>query len=425
LFFTVSKKIARQGIRNYLLFVVFFLGQELKRYSPSITMQRAVLCFLHIFLIVLGIIWVFYYSTSPEANVLHQEIPTSTIDASTSRRLLVLPEKTQRHGTQGASSSESKAARVRKRFPGVHVNSSWIGNRWFPSYDVIVTSPSKNDTNYRRQLYNALELRDIFSRYNILWIGDSSGGQEYATLFRIMNSSSTFHIDVEGKDLKDPLIMDTTMTTVEQHYQHTCQILQRKMTICRNSQGKLFDWLYKKCVDDLNITNWQDLFRNYSLIIISLGANELASQCSHTKDENDVKLKRFTTFIDHLTKIDRDDLMIIYRTMGSIGNVENKPNLDRTSWHDASNYNQILVSQMNDFQELYFSQRTHMPILSYVDFGSIILPHRSYPDSLRIKGSLPIHYGVEARVALIQMLANHLNEREEERNPKPPNPVSF
>jgi hypothetical protein len=354
-----------------------------------------------------------YDSTPPEVHALPP-------DSTNHRRR----EESMTPGITSLLRTTEEIENKPKRYPGVHVNSSWIGNRWFPSLDVLDSIPSNDTRYYRRQLYNPQELRDIFSHYDILWIGDSLGGQEYATLSRILNSSNN-NIDLFGKDfLEDPWNMDTIMTTDPQQQQQQQQqqqniCLDKNMTICRSHQGKLFDWLYRKCVHDLNMTNWQELFHNYSLIILSIGANDLALQCNTSQDETDSKLKHFTSLIQDLTKIEREGLMVVYRTMGSIGSIEDKPDLDKTSWHDAARYNDILVSQINEFQESYLSKKSYMPVLSYVDFGSIILPHHSYPDTLRIRGSLPIHYGVEARVALIQMLAIHLIEREEERKLKP------
>eukprot|EP00548_Thalassiothrix_antarctica_P007357 CAMPEP_0194139470 /NCGR_PEP_ID=MMETSP0152-20130528/9106_1 /TAXON_ID=1049557 /ORGANISM="Thalassiothrix antarctica, Strain L6-D1" /LENGTH=116 /DNA_ID=CAMNT_0038837313 /DNA_START=1 /DNA_END=348 /DNA_ORIENTATION=+ len=54
-----------------------------------------------------------------------------------------------------------------------------------------------------------------------------------------------------------------------------------------------------------------------------------------------------------------------------------------------------------------------MSMVSYVDWGQAMLP-RLFGEQ-RIAGDIPLHYGLEARTMFIQMLINHLIERERQK----------
>jgi hypothetical protein len=99
--------------------------------------------------------------------------------------------------------------------------------------------------------------------------------------------------------------------------------------------------------------------------------------------------KRMLKLIDGFTQVKRDDLMVVFRTMGSIGNTEGNSNMNKDSWQEAIKMNQALVEKMDSFEESYIRNNKRLPPLSYVDFGRIILPHRSFPEQARIKGNLP------------------------------------
>ena len=66
--------------------------------------------------------------------------------------------------------------------PPVHIGSTWIGNHWIPP------------KGYR--LYSPEEMREYFSQYKILFLGDSTGRRAYATLYGIMNSTDLSNVRV-------------------------------------------------------------------------------------------------------------------------------------------------------------------------------------------------------------------------------------
>lgn len=296
--------------------------------------------------------------------------------------------------------------------PQVHVGSSWIGNRWFPSLE-----------HYR--IYGPDELKEVFSKYNILWIGDTTARQDYTTLYAILNRTNT---DITVLDIDDPRVIDINLHNKRVKHEEPCT-KREDLVICRENQGKLFDWHLRHCAHRIDTSKWQTFWKDYNLVIISVGAMELSLHCSslgHNKDKNDTQhvnfaaemaasTKRLLKLVDGLTQVKRDDLMVVFRTMGSIGNTEGNANLNKDSWQEAIKINQAMVEKMDAFEESYIRNNRQLPTLSYVDFGRIILPHRSFPEKARIKGNLPAHYGWEARIAFLQMLANHVEERERQK----------
>merc|ERR1740124_2051250 len=55
-----------------------------------------------------------------------------------------------------------------------------------------------------------------------------------------------------------------------------------------------------------------------------------------------------------------------------------------------------------------------MGMVSYVDWGQATVPRLFGKE--RIAGDIPHHYGLEARTMFVQMLINHLKERERQKN---------
>ena len=296
--------------------------------------------------------------------------------------------------------------------PQVHVNSTWIGNRWFPSLE-----------HYR--VYGPDEMKEVFSKYNILWIGDTTARQDYATLYAILNRTDT---DIKVLDIDDPRVIDINLHNKRVKHEEPCT-KRDDLVICRENQGKLYDWHLRHCAHRVDTSKWQSFWKNYNLVIISVGAMELSLHCSflaHNKDKNGTQnvnfaaemaasTKRMLKLVDGLAKVKRDDLMVVIRTMGSIGSTEGNANLNKETWQEAIKINQAMVEKMDAFEESYIRNNRHLPTLSYIDFGRVILPHRSFPEEVRIKGNLPPHYGWEARIAFLQMLANHVEERERQK----------
>jgi hypothetical protein len=144
---------------------------------------------------------------------------------------------------------------------------SWIGNHWRPPAGV--------------PLYSPRDMRDIFSQENILWIGDSTGRQDYVTLYNMLvppafNNSKDHNIhDIAVSTLNHGINVNKQGKVTE-----PCQKQQRKtlkLLLCRktgNDKGYNYDYTEKICLNEvLNLvtTNQNVLTNSYSTIIISVG----------------------------------------------------------------------------------------------------------------------------------------------------------
>ena len=314
---------------------------------------------------------------------------------------------------------QQQQQRRRLRLPPVHVNSSWIGNQWFPP------------PGYR--LYNPHEIQDYFSQYSILFVGDSTGRRAYATLYSILNattpsvsatksdkdptrpdlsfssslsssSSSTvsplLH-DISVHDVNDPSVLNINKQ-IRKFRTEPC-VERPTMLLCRYTPPdyrRYFDFRWNMCPDK---TDLRDHIQDYQLVVVALGPWELVGRCGgQTVDE---KWQHVQTMVDKLVGYARDypAIRIVVRTTGNCGDAPESINQNYMTLQAALRLNRRLVEYVDTTPEIQ-----EIPNLSVVDFGSIVLPHRSYPDNVRIHGDIPPHYGWEARLAFLQMLMNHL-----------------
>lgn len=301
--------------------------------------------------------------------------------------------------------------------PPVHVNSSWIGNRWYPP------------KGYR--LYNANEMKDFFQKYSMLWVGDSTARRAYATLYSILNATSA---DNDSAPLSSPhvsvhAIDDTSILNVNKKRKNRTEpclerptmLLCRSMPLGKNNDGKdlnhtvshhhnYYDFRWNMCPDR---THLDTVIQDYNLVVVSTGPWELVGRCGKTSE----RWKRFRKFLDKLihytntTKTPRTH--IVFRTLGNCGDAPENNHQNYDTLRTAQELNQQIVRYIDRHNQKEGKiTSTTRSTLSYVHFGAIILPHRSYPDQQRIRGDIPPHYGWQARMAFLQMLMNHLKEQE-------------
>jgi hypothetical protein len=298
-----------------------------------------------------------------------------------------------------------------------NTHGSWIGNQWIPP-------PSSYSGRYSSRLYSVFEMQQYFSQTtsyrSMVFVGDSNARQSYATLYAILNATTNHHNinNLDAWDLDDPDVIDRNRRNIT-------ELCPRNLTLCRTLRNNRnssdaavanihdIDYLMLTCPE--NNLSLRRLVNDYNIIVIHLGAWHLMTYC---------KMKSVRGFRKLILKLESlllerqqqqksssqhpaatTTTRIIWVTMGTVGH--NKP-----SWKRAMEVN----AKMRRFIETISQNQqgnttTNAAILHHsftiLDWGAVVEP-RSWPDQDRIVGDTNPHYGLEARLVLVQMLMNHL-----------------
>ena len=303
--------------------------------------------------------------------------------------------------TSKESSSRTKA------LPPVHLNSSWIGNQWIP--------PS----GYR--LYSPSEMLDYFRGKNILVVGDSTGRRTFMTFIDLLKTANDRPNDVLVEDIDSPSRLDLNKGIITQacdtEGHQTCVSLPYNISASLIRHACLFS--IKN-----DITNRQSPLRKalatFDIIIFILGPWEVlekfecgAHKVGRLNSTNDF----FQTLFALESEANQPESTItnmpnmIWRTWGAPGATFRTLEAAEKCWGNARVHNQY-VTQLLDAHDVDHFRNTHsISSLSYIDWGAAMAP-RMLPESQRIKGDIDAHYGLEARLTFLQMMMNHLVERD-------------
>jgi hypothetical protein len=293
-----------------------------------------------------------------------------------------------------SSSSLSSPLLVLPRLPPIHLNSSWVGNLWIPPPGYHLYSPSS--------------LGQLLSNESFLFFGDSIARRTMTTLYAMLNA--TTNNDISVSDLTDSRIVDVN----RQGKGYTEYCAQPGLSLCRPNPGnanRTIDWGGDEpgktgCTRHLSeyfgnaTTSWvTDSLRKYTIVILSTGAWDMVGGANcNLKGAN----ATVNAAIDTLIQVpQRDNLTIVYRTWGTIGNPANDP--------IVQGINALIRSRIEQHEESYLRSTGRLSSITYVDWGSVILPRSS--GKKRIAGDVKAHYGYEARFVFLQMLVNHLVAR--------------
>lgn len=340
---------------------------------------------------------------------MHSNVP---LLASNATSKLISTERTKWYSNKSRSPADQQAtfeALPREPLPPVHINSTWIGNQWIPP------------PGYR--LYSTREMQSYFQQQSILWVGDSTARRNYGTMFGILNATDNPN-DVAIHDLDHESVLDMNKMSVDLKvpYPEPCNKsgynLCRRIPTSSNDDSKLYDQMDAICIASLvNMTvNRQSQFwkgiSNYSLVIFSIGPWELRDRCGPDEQKWQTRVDQFLHALHD--RVDEDtstaNITFVWRTWGSIDyDIERKAKL---SWKKAYMYNEYFKLKIDQHNER--SQSKSLSAVSYIDWGQVMFP-RSFPRSKRIRGDMQAHFGLEARLTFVQMLMNHLVERDRQK----------
>ena len=349
--------------------------------------------------------------------------------------------------------------------PPIHVNSSWIGNQWMPP------------PGYR--LYTTREIQHYFynEQHSILIVGDSTARRFYGTLYGIFNATSNPY-NVHVHEINSPNVIDVNKgrrsknknnQKQRQEQQDCSQIKGHGYDLCRympddstskshskqqQQQRRPYDLYRATCLSSIEellqdpdgilwkqsstlSTNGNDTINHgnnasssslspcYSLVIFIIGPWEVMDtmDCSSGLLGRKNQTDRIMNMLFELSKT--TNIEFIWRTWGCPGTTHsnrNNPQYTIELWNHAQSHNTYVKYLIDNFNNEgggivgtnRMSKSGGGGGVSYIDFGQAVAP-RLFPNEVRIAGDIDPHYGLEIRVAFVQMLMNHLKERTKQK----------
>jgi hypothetical protein len=279
----------------------------------------------------------------------------------------------------------------------------WIGNQWFPPP--------------RIPRYTPQVIQDLLQGESVLFIGDSTARQDYATMFNLMNAAS--HEDDSSITVQN---LNQGINVNKRHTTENCTLrtpeFEDMLSVCRqvppssrppsissmdiSTHGGAFDLSTnpQPCNCFGNIPTFMTIFRDiivqqYSILIFSLGIWE-SVKVDACPDSGIPALVQALEFLKEFTQ-EQNDILVVWKTHGG-GELETHEERQFTS--DIHRHTQRWFQEYDQQQKQ--QQRRNMMVL--VDFGSAVRP-RTYGDD-RIGGDSHNHFGVDARLLSLQMMVH-------------------
>lgn len=296
---------------------------------------------------------------------------------------------------------------VSSPLPPVHMNSSWIGNQWIPP-------PGYN-------MYSAREIQNYFRSHSILFVGDSTARRTYATMYGILSAAEQ-HPTVYDLDDRSVIDAGKGKGSEKEYCPKKGLFLCRKMPLQVLNQYDLLDGPCLVNLVDIVKTDsfrlWKEWINTYSLVIFVIGPWEVGgndyrncgAERHGRKNQTDIF---FRTFFES-DELNDSNTTFVWRTWGSPGTTHKNQGNDEILWKKARTHNAYVKALVDSNEISRKKAGKKMGAVSYIDWGQAMLP-RLYPTKNRISGDIDPHYGLEARLAFVQMLINHLVERDRQK----------
>ncbi len=301
---------------------------------------------------------------------------------------------------------------------------TWYGNQWIPPPGV--------------PLYTREEIREVFSQFDTLWIGDSTARRAYATTFALMNSTNS---SISVSDLNKYEVIDvnkyffrgmvdedsctTQRARANEFLQPGMVNMWTNASLCRRVGKRSFDYIRTECLKELSdISRLHSEMKRYSLVIIGMGIHDALKpqQCAlGTESSNTSMAKNVRVALTPYQNLEKQAIngwqaaLQIADTMKHSKANDTSPTavLWRTSGFDSKGGQSVTerVLYLNHLSSDFLQNKSITPELSngtlaLVDWGASIYP-RSLPPN-KIEGDLSAHYGLEARMLMAQMTTQQL-----------------
>jgi hypothetical protein len=151
---------------------------------------------------------------------------------------------------------------------------------------------------------------------------------------------------------------------------------------------------------------------SYSLVIFVMGPYEVLNRCKSSPNEWPAQAKTFLEALYQQEEV--GNTTFVWRTWGYQDPGNNETAMKIVS-NRAATYNNFFKAEIDKHsQERESLTNKSLSSVSYIDWAHVMSP-RMFPSSKRIRGDMGPHYGLEARLTFLQMLMNHLVERDRQR----------
>ena len=311
-------------------------------------------------------------------------------------------------------------------------NYTWETNtsrRWIPPKDVPVLLP--------------IEIRQIFLSENTAWIGDSTARQDYQTMYHVIYTSSEHEtnktLDMQTQNLNKYInrgkraVPKVFYCAARQEHEgegdgwNELAQVKGADTNCsglvpENNQtwayfalddgkGK-FDYLRRDCTKDILdwVTKRQDFLRqHYSVLVVANGIWEVVRP-NDCKKKIEVPVDGTNTTVSQvipssqvlkdllnaLSELSGPSFFVVFKLFG--------PSLDQRNKENNTIYKDLTSAARDWFTE------NSPPYMDIVDFDKAI-KGRTFGEN-RISGDLKAHWGLEARLLSIQMIADVVERKQ-------------
>lgn len=313
-------------------------------------------------------------------------------------------------------------APVRTPVNGIRSNTSdmgtWMGNQWIPP------------EGWR--LYSAREMQTYFAKHSILFVGDSLARRFYNTFYHILNTTDLDNIrgnavensiywkrGSKGQKRPDPESCTNVRRFATDNNDNSTAALENdlyRLRKCRKSPGMAlsdddkdhhyyWDVVQLVCHHHVRDLIRDDLgcqrryTRGYSIVLIATGMWEIADNMANRKHCDaggggafpTGTYARLAELLEILPQWSTPTTRIVWRTNG----------------YQSHGINQDVSTRINNMVRERFRQDNNLVL---ADWGTAMLPRSFHAD--RIVGDIEYHYGLEARLALIQILMNAMVEHD-------------
>lgn len=280
---------------------------------------------------------------------------------------------------------------------------TWVANLWIPPHPW--------------RTYSIPELQDFYRSRSIVWLGDSTARRAALTMYEILNKSKGQHIpqsilnaartiDVNKGSVTEPCSIRA--------FNHTSFRFGTDLyRICRRIEHTNATLLYQRfpCFGDLNAVldaelQGESTYIGFSdLLVVALGAWDVLGRCRQVSNQQSFA-QLVNKTVTKLVSIAARGTTIVVRTSGYIDNGRSKETLRLRNI--TTHYNKILMDRMD---ELFLDDTLmYQTNLFYVNWGEAMEPRSFLPQ--RIVGDLGAHFGAEARIVLLWMITNVLQQYE-------------
>mmetsp|Transcript_9967 Transcript_9967/g.13146 ORF Transcript_9967/g.13146 Transcript_9967/m.13146 type:complete len:405 (-) Transcript_9967:300-1514(-) len=313
--------------------------------------------------------------------------------------------ESESNSTQDVDVESASPARRRPQrlleLPFAEQKGSWIGNQWVPP------------DGWRH--FSAKDMQTLYKDSSVMFIGDSLARRAAATMHGILKEATIAAKTGNASNLNVAVAkIDHTKVINVNKYGITepCTKWEGKKNqpyFCRTMPGGVGDYVYvrNKHFRDLSqfikaeVSGESNITENFDIIIIAMGNWD--AKKPEQKWRNTI-LDQLEGAIHWLGKLQSKEKTIIWRTSGFSsrgGNVTNDYFFD---------VNTNAVDQINSIATLLQQENNTVSNLTCLNWAELVLP-RSF-GSERINGDTYDHYGLEVRLAFIQMITNHLASRQ-------------